>query len=59
MRSEFSKLRDHWAEFYLSKTGISGAPSLEDLAKWAYEFADAMMKEAGYDPDSVQQPKGN
>lgn len=51
MTSEFSKMRDHWAEFYLSKISLAGG-SFEDLAKWAYEFADAMMREAGYDPDT-------
>jgi len=52
MRNEFSKLRDHWAELYFLQIGLAGAP-FEDLAKWAYEFADAMMHEAGYDPDST------
>jgi len=58
MRSEFSKLRDHWAEFYLSSSGIMTSTDLpfttfSEFAKAAYAFADAMMHEAGYDPDSL------
>jgi len=55
MRNEFSKLRDRWAELFIDKLleSIIHDLTFEQLAKEAYKFADEMMREAGYDPDST------
>lgn len=58
MTTEFSKMRDHWAEVYVTKSPILSQEvlanfSLDKIAEECYKFADAMMKEAGYDPDST------
>lgn len=58
MTSEFSRMRDHWAEWYLNNIQHFYS-DISEIAIAAYKFADAMMKEAGYDPGSTDQPKGN